>query len=389
MEDVHARFMRVAGAAEAPRPRGRAAPRRRDARRPPQRGPRPHRARARGAARLRQDHARGRRCSRRRCPTTPTSSPSSSATSPPRSASGSSTRIRAHPLRREIVATALVNGMVNRAGTTFAFRARRGDGRDVRPRSCAPTRRPGRSSTRKRCGTTSRRSTRTVDGRHADDAVPRVAEARRAGEPLVAAPPPPGRSPVAATVEFFAPRSRPADGRDARRSRGTEHERARRPRALALTEHGRARPSSRPGSPHSTCSRPRSTSPSSPTSAHVEVERVAERVLRSSATRSGSTGCTTASSSSPAPTAGTASPATRCAKTSPAEHRAIADAVSRRRRRTPTPRRRSRRGRRRQAEQVERTLGSSHDITTQGVFDLATLSVALRALPRARLTRNA
>jgi glutamate dehydrogenase len=30
--------------------------------------------------------------------------------------------IRAHPLRREITATALVNGMVNRAGTTFAFR---------------------------------------------------------------------------------------------------------------------------------------------------------------------------------------------------------------------------------------------------------------------------
>ena len=31
-------------------------------------------------------------------------------------------RIRVHPLGREIVATALVNGMVNRAGTTFAFR---------------------------------------------------------------------------------------------------------------------------------------------------------------------------------------------------------------------------------------------------------------------------
>jgi glutamate dehydrogenase len=31
-------------------------------------------------------------------------------------------RLRPHPLRREIVATALVNGLVNRAGTTFAFR---------------------------------------------------------------------------------------------------------------------------------------------------------------------------------------------------------------------------------------------------------------------------
>jgi len=31
-------------------------------------------------------------------------------------------RLRRHPLRREIVATALVNGVVNRAGTTFAFR---------------------------------------------------------------------------------------------------------------------------------------------------------------------------------------------------------------------------------------------------------------------------
>jgi glutamate dehydrogenase len=31
-------------------------------------------------------------------------------------------RIRVHPLRREITATALVNGLVNRAGITFAFR---------------------------------------------------------------------------------------------------------------------------------------------------------------------------------------------------------------------------------------------------------------------------
>ena len=31
-------------------------------------------------------------------------------------------RLSAHQLRREIVATALVNGLVNRAGTTFAFR---------------------------------------------------------------------------------------------------------------------------------------------------------------------------------------------------------------------------------------------------------------------------
>ncbi len=91
MEDVHARFMRSARAAEAPRPRGRAASRRRDPRQPPQRGPRPHRARARGAARLRQDHARGGACSPVPCPTTPTSSPSSSATSPRPCASASST----------------------------------------------------------------------------------------------------------------------------------------------------------------------------------------------------------------------------------------------------------------------------------------------------------
>src|SRR6185503_14372771 len=31
-------------------------------------------------------------------------------------------RLQRHPLRRELVATALVNGVVNRAGTTFAFR---------------------------------------------------------------------------------------------------------------------------------------------------------------------------------------------------------------------------------------------------------------------------
>ena len=85
--------------------------------------------------------------------------PSSCATSPRRCASDSSTAIARHPLRREIIATALVNGMVNRAGTTFAFRLARGDRRDRAPTSCAPTRRPARSSTRKRCGATSRRST--------------------------------------------------------------------------------------------------------------------------------------------------------------------------------------------------------------------------------------
>ena len=49
---------------------------------------------------------------------------SSSATSRRRCASGSARRSQRHPLRREIIATRVVNDLVNRAGTTFAFRLR-------------------------------------------------------------------------------------------------------------------------------------------------------------------------------------------------------------------------------------------------------------------------
>ena len=70
---------------------GRAPAQRRAARRTPQRRPRPDRARARGAARVREDHARGGAARVASCPTTPTSCPSSCAPSRPRCASASST----------------------------------------------------------------------------------------------------------------------------------------------------------------------------------------------------------------------------------------------------------------------------------------------------------
>src|SRR5215471_15687453 len=54
-------------------------------------------------------------CSRRICPTIPRSFPAAVSTR-------FLDRVRALILRREITATALVNGLVNRAGTTFAFR---------------------------------------------------------------------------------------------------------------------------------------------------------------------------------------------------------------------------------------------------------------------------
>ncbi len=67
-------------------------------------------------------------------------------------------RLRPHPLRREIVATALVNGLVNRAGTTFVFRIGEETGASSADIVRA-MRRPERSSARTCSGATSRRWT--------------------------------------------------------------------------------------------------------------------------------------------------------------------------------------------------------------------------------------
>ena len=124
------------------------------------------------------------------CPTIPTSWASSCATSPRRCASAYLDRHRPHPLRREIVATALVNGLVNRAGTTFAFRIGEetgATGPDIvrAPRSRACDHRPGGAVARHRGA----RQLRGRRRRHADRDVPRVAQARGAGESLAAPAP--------------------------------------------------------------------------------------------------------------------------------------------------------------------------------------------------------
>ena len=68
-------------------------------------------------------------------------------------------QMRGHRLRREIIATVVANQLVDRAGTTFAFRLLEETGRRC-PRSWpAPTRRRARCSTCARSGRRSRRST--------------------------------------------------------------------------------------------------------------------------------------------------------------------------------------------------------------------------------------
>ena len=65
---------------------------------------------------------------------------------------GSRTAVAAHPLRREIVATALVNELVNRGGITFAHRLADRRRRRPRPTRCARSGWPPRSSSCRRSG---------------------------------------------------------------------------------------------------------------------------------------------------------------------------------------------------------------------------------------------
>ena len=115
---LHARPRAVAQA--RPRARGAADDEEIAERKP--RGPRADPARAGGRARLQQDRPVRASCSTPTCPRTPTCRASSSATSPRRCPSASATQMRAHRLRREIIATQVVNNMLHGGGTTFAFR---------------------------------------------------------------------------------------------------------------------------------------------------------------------------------------------------------------------------------------------------------------------------
>ena len=65
----------------------------------------------------------------------------------------------AHPLRREIITTAVVNDMVDRSGTTFLFRMNEETGASVPDMTAALAGRPARSSTWPGSGPRSRRWT--------------------------------------------------------------------------------------------------------------------------------------------------------------------------------------------------------------------------------------
>ena len=108
--------------APQPRPRARGAAGRRGDRRAQAR---PRRASPGPSSRCCSPTARStstRRCSTPTCPRTRTCPRSSSATSRRRCPSASATQMREHRLRREIIATQVVNNMLHGGGTTFAFR---------------------------------------------------------------------------------------------------------------------------------------------------------------------------------------------------------------------------------------------------------------------------
>ena len=380
MEDVHARFMRALEQQQHLDRDGRAPPRRRDARRT---GATPGSASPCPSSRCcsRTPRSRSRRsCSRARSPTTPTSCPSSCATSRRRCASASLDRIahapaapRDHrdrarerpgePGRHHLRVPASARRPARRGADIV--RAARSGARDLRP---------GRAVARHRGARRRRRR------RRADRDVSRVAAS----------------SWSAASRWLLRYRERPLAGRRDRRvlrAAGRAAERRRCPACARGSERDRldaaaadfaARgvpPSSRRASPRSICCPTRSTSPSSPTRTSGDVERVAaiyaiigdqlrldwlhDRIVELPARRS----------------LGRARPQRAARGRRRPSTAAVAEAVLRvRRRRARRRRPRSSTGAPAGQAAVDRTLAILDDIATHGVFDLATLSVALREL---------
>ena len=135
----------------------------------------------------------------------PTSPPSSSRYFPTALRERFLDRIGPHPLRREIVATALVNGLVNRAGTTFAFRIGEETGA-----SAADIVRAHEAARAIVGQETLWRDIEALDDSidvdvQTDD-VPRVAASSSSGRAAGCCATASGRCAVAATVEFFAAR---------------------------------------------------------------------------------------------------------------------------------------------------------------------------------------
>ena len=133
-------------------PRARGAARRRGLRRAGGRGRRADQPGAGHAARAHQARPHDRRCSPPTCPTPPRSPAGCPEYFPRPLRERFPAAIAAHPLRREIVTTLLVNEMVDGAGITYAFRLGEELSAERRPTPCAPTRSPRRCSTCRRCG---------------------------------------------------------------------------------------------------------------------------------------------------------------------------------------------------------------------------------------------
>ena len=224
---------------------------------------RPHRARVRDPALVHEDRACRTSCSPPTSRRTRTSRPSSSATSRRASASGSASSSSATRCGARSSSRASSNDLVNRAGTTFAFRLRdetgAGAGRH-RPRV------HGRPRDLRRCAASGPRSRRSTASRRRDAGRDAAQGARpaRAGVPVAAAQPPPAARHRRDDRALRAGRGGARGGRcrallgPARSSRRPQEH------AEELAGGRRARRRSRSASPTSRRSCPRSTSSRSP-----------------------------------------------------------------------------------------------------------------------------
>ena len=241
MVEVHERYVREPRAGRHAEPRARGAADRRGLRRARGGGRRADRARVRDPALAHEDRARPRSCSPPTCPRTRTSRASSSATSRRACGEQFGAQLQRHPLRREIIASRVVNDLVNRAGTTFAFRLADETGARRRrhrarlhrgPRGVRAARPLGRDRGARRaraCGDADRDAAQGADPARARDAVapaqpPQAARHRGDGRPLRA-------------------RARRRSPRRCRRcsARPSSRPRERRPRRFAGRRAGRAR----------------------------------------------------------------------------------------------------------------------------------------------------
>ena len=290
-------------------------------------------------------------------------------------------QMRRHRLKREIIATVVANQLVDRAGTTFAFRLARGNRGAAGGPGARPTRSPARCST---CARSGSRSRRLITRSRAQTQLEMLIEGRRLVERatrwLVRANP--YQVSVAQTIRRFRPGAEAAGGGAARRARG------RGSRGLR-----------RAGGPAPRCRRARRAGPARCRDAvdaralrhrrsdgddRAQPRRRARGLLPARARAWTSTGCATGSSSSPSqPLAG------------------VGPRLDARRPVQPLPGADAQGARRRQwdpahpavdaqaaieawsesnAEALERALGMVAEIRASRIYDNTTLPVALREI---------